>query len=216
VLYRASTVEIIVPYGDPREFEQPLLPALCFPDSALASMHNEHMSRLLQAHPSTASVPLTPWTMGWACPPTPWSWYVISSDTSRDSTLMLQSNSTVTVEAPLYTGVRLPGHHQVLGWSADKHQGRADGHQEGHLHARGGLWCASLVSLLADEAASHTASVQQACIQHAGNTQGAIPLRFAAGVLWKHTEYRTEHLEARRSRRLVISFFATIANYECG
>jgi Copper amine oxidase, enzyme domain len=38
---------------------------------------------------------------------------------------------------------------------------------------------------------------------------------FCAGVLWKHTEYRTEHLEARRSRRLVISFFATIANYEC-
>ena len=33
------------------------------------------------------------------------------------------------------------------------------------------------------------------------------------GVLWKHTEYRTEHVETRRSRRLVVSFFATIANY---
>ena len=34
------------------------------------------------------------------------------------------------------------------------------------------------------------------------------------GILWKHTEYRTDHLETRRSRRLVISFFCTIANYE--
>lgn len=33
------------------------------------------------------------------------------------------------------------------------------------------------------------------------------------GILWKHTEYRTDHVETRRSRRLVISFFATIANY---
>lgn len=36
------------------------------------------------------------------------------------------------------------------------------------------------------------------------------------GILWKHTEYRTDHLETRRSRRLVISFFCTIANYEYG
>ena len=35
------------------------------------------------------------------------------------------------------------------------------------------------------------------------------------GILWKHTEYRTDHLETRRSRRLVVSFFCTIANYEC-
>ena len=34
------------------------------------------------------------------------------------------------------------------------------------------------------------------------------------GILWKHTEYRTDHLETRRSRRLVVSFFCTIANYE--
>ena len=36
------------------------------------------------------------------------------------------------------------------------------------------------------------------------------------GTLWKHVEYRTGHSEARRSRRLVISFIATIANYEYG
>ena len=36
------------------------------------------------------------------------------------------------------------------------------------------------------------------------------------GTLWKHTEYRTGHSEVRRSRRLVLSFIATIANYEYG
>ena len=30
------------------------------------------------------------------------------------------------------------------------------------------------------------------------------------GILWKHTEYRDDHLETRRSRRLVISFFCTV------
>ena len=34
------------------------------------------------------------------------------------------------------------------------------------------------------------------------------------GVLWKHVEYRTGHSEARRSRRLVLSFIATVVNYE--
>ena len=34
------------------------------------------------------------------------------------------------------------------------------------------------------------------------------------GLLWKHVEYRTGHSESRRSRRLVLSFVATIANYE--
>ncbi|KAK9834117.1 hypothetical protein WJX84_011698, partial [Apatococcus fuscideae] len=36
------------------------------------------------------------------------------------------------------------------------------------------------------------------------------------GILWKHTEMRTGHAESRRSRRLVISFFTTVANYEYG
>lgn len=36
------------------------------------------------------------------------------------------------------------------------------------------------------------------------------------GVLWKHTDYRTGKAEVRRSRRLAISFFATIANYDYG
>lgn len=35
-----------------------------------------------------------------------------------------------------------------------------------------------------------------------------------AGVLWKHVEYRNAHNESRRSRELVISFVATVVNYE--
>lgn len=31
-----------------------------------------------------------------------------------------------------------------------------------------------------------------------------------AGMLWKHVEYRTNHSEVRRSRRLVLSFVATV------
>ena len=31
-----------------------------------------------------------------------------------------------------------------------------------------------------------------------------------AGLLWKHVEYRTDHSEVRRSRRLVLSFIATV------
>ena len=34
------------------------------------------------------------------------------------------------------------------------------------------------------------------------------------GMLWKHTDWRTDEVEVRRSRRLVISFIATVANYE--
>ena len=37
-----------------------------------------------------------------------------------------------------------------------------------------------------------------------------------AGILWKHFDFRTEDSEVRRSRRLVISFIATVANYEYG
>ena len=36
------------------------------------------------------------------------------------------------------------------------------------------------------------------------------------GTLWKHTDWRTNHCEVRRSRRLVISFFATVGNYDYG
>lgn len=36
------------------------------------------------------------------------------------------------------------------------------------------------------------------------------------GLLWKHTDFRTEKTEARRSRRLVVSFIATVGNYEYG
>jgi primary-amine oxidase len=36
------------------------------------------------------------------------------------------------------------------------------------------------------------------------------------GVLWKHLDFRTEQTEVRRSRRLVISSFCTVANYEYG
>jgi primary-amine oxidase len=37
-----------------------------------------------------------------------------------------------------------------------------------------------------------------------------------SGVLWKHYEFRNETFEVRRSRRLVISFFATVGNYDYG
>ena len=36
------------------------------------------------------------------------------------------------------------------------------------------------------------------------------------GMLWKHTDFRTEKTEVRRSRRLVVSFVATVGNYEYG
>lgn len=36
------------------------------------------------------------------------------------------------------------------------------------------------------------------------------------GILWKHTDWRTNQAEVRRSRRLVISFIATVGNYEYG
>ena len=36
------------------------------------------------------------------------------------------------------------------------------------------------------------------------------------GVLWKHMDWRTAQTEVRRSRRLVISFIATVGNYEYG
>ncbi|KAL4452372.1 hypothetical protein ABPG75_008034 [Micractinium tetrahymenae] len=37
-----------------------------------------------------------------------------------------------------------------------------------------------------------------------------------AGTAWKQVDYRTGHLEVRRHRRLVISFWAVIANYSYG
>lgn len=36
------------------------------------------------------------------------------------------------------------------------------------------------------------------------------------GILWKHVDWRTEQTEVRRSRRLVVSFIATVGNYEYG
>lgn len=35
-----------------------------------------------------------------------------------------------------------------------------------------------------------------------------------ASIGWKHTDFRTERVEVRRNRRLVISFIATVGNYE--
>jgi primary-amine oxidase len=37
-----------------------------------------------------------------------------------------------------------------------------------------------------------------------------------AGILWKHTDSRRGAVEVRRSRRLVVSFIATVGNYEYG
>jgi len=36
------------------------------------------------------------------------------------------------------------------------------------------------------------------------------------GMLWKHTDWRTNQSELRRSRRLAVSFVATVGNYEYG
>ncbi len=36
------------------------------------------------------------------------------------------------------------------------------------------------------------------------------------GILWKHTDWRLDEVEVRRSRRLAISFVATVDNYEYG
>ena len=36
------------------------------------------------------------------------------------------------------------------------------------------------------------------------------------GILWKHYDWRLDHAETRRSRRLVVSFIATVGNYEYG
>ncbi|MSR58057.1 MAG: primary-amine oxidase [Planctomycetaceae bacterium] len=36
------------------------------------------------------------------------------------------------------------------------------------------------------------------------------------GLLWKHTDWRTNQSETRRSRRLAVSFVATVGNYEYG
>ena len=37
-----------------------------------------------------------------------------------------------------------------------------------------------------------------------------------AGLLWKHWDFRSNNVESRRARRLVISCIATVANYEYG
>jgi len=37
-----------------------------------------------------------------------------------------------------------------------------------------------------------------------------------AGILWKHTDFRTENYDIRRARRLVVSSFTTVANYDYG
>lgn len=36
------------------------------------------------------------------------------------------------------------------------------------------------------------------------------------GILWKHTDWRRNHVDVRRSRRLVLSFITTVDNYEYG
>jgi primary-amine oxidase len=36
------------------------------------------------------------------------------------------------------------------------------------------------------------------------------------GISWKHTDFRTEEVEVRRARRLVVSTIATVGNYEYG
>ena len=45
-------------------------------------------------------------------------------------------------------------------------------------------------------------------------SQFLILIRFVPGLLFKHTEYRTGKVSVARSRRLVLSFIVTVANYE--
>ena len=52
---------------------------------------------------------------------------------------------------------------------------------------------------------------------HVAVTENAICLHEEDfGILWKHTDWRRDHVDVRRSRRLVLSFIATIDNYEYG
>jgi primary-amine oxidase len=34
------------------------------------------------------------------------------------------------------------------------------------------------------------------------------------GILWKHTDFRTQRVDVRRGRKLIVSFIATVGNYE--
>lgn len=34
------------------------------------------------------------------------------------------------------------------------------------------------------------------------------------GLLWKHTDFRTDRAHSVRSRKLIVQFIATVANYE--
>ncbi len=70
-----------------------------------------------------------------------------------------------------------------------------------------------------------TASARSATSTPSSTTAGAAPSpsRNAIciheedhGILWKHLDWRTGHSEVRRSRRLVVSFIATVGNYEYG
>jgi primary-amine oxidase len=59
---------------------------------------------------------------------------------------------------------------------------------------------------------------------HVCNSRGrAVTIRNAVcvheedtGLLWKHTDWRTAQSETRRGRRLVVSFIATVGNYDYG
>ena len=36
------------------------------------------------------------------------------------------------------------------------------------------------------------------------------------GISWKHTDFRSDEVEVRRARRLMISMICTVGNYEYG
>jgi primary-amine oxidase len=55
------------------------------------------------------------------------------------------------------------------------------------------------------------------------NTMTGVPLKIEkaiciheedSGLQWKHMDFRTEHTEVRRARKLVVSFVCTVGNYE--
>lgn len=49
-----------------------------------------------------------------------------------------------------------------------------------------------------------------------GSLNLALLIMYPLGTLWKHKEWRTGATGVRRSRRLVVSYFTTIANYDYG
>ena len=58
--------------------------------------------------------------------------------------------------------------------------------------------------------------VQQRSRRSGDDAQRRLPPRRGLWILWKHTDFRAGSTEVRRSRRLVVSYIATVGNYDYG